>query len=436
MNRDSDNFGIRMPRRRFLRGTAGAAATAALGAVERPARATEPDSPGSPALIAKIERSIVRKGRGGADDGRTWFHPRACMVPRAGDGPARAVMTLQSITGSDVFGHVHVCTSDDLGRTWTDPVPIEGLGRRDTGVDRQEGTCDVVPQYHPPTRTVLAMGHNVYYRRGVLAHPQGPRHPVYVTRDANGDWSAPSRLEWNDPRGKRIHTCGCSQRLVLADGRLLVPLSFGDEKRRDRSVTTAVCSFDGREVAVERIGGELANRASRGLLEPSLAQFDGRFFITIRAEDGRGYVSVSDDGLAWRPQRAWAWDDGTALNMSTTQQHWITHSDGLFLVYTRKDASNVNVFRWRAPLFVARVDPGKLCLMRHSEQVALPLVGDGVADAKHVARMGNFHTTAASPDESWITVGETLPHDRWEGDLLMARLRWSRPNRSAVLGTA
>jgi uncharacterized phage-like protein YoqJ len=27
--------------------------------------------------------------------------------------------------------------------------------------------------------------------------------------------------------------------------------------------------------------------------------------------------------------------------MSTTQQHWLTHSDGLFLVYTRKEPSNV-----------------------------------------------------------------------------------------------
>jgi len=27
--------------------------------------------------------------------------------------------------------------------------------------------------------------------------------------------------------------------------------------------------------------------------------------------------------------------------------------------------------------------------------------------------MGNFHTVAASPDESWVTVGETLPADGW-----------------------
>ena len=41
-------------------------------------------------------------------------------------------------------------------------------------------------------------------------------------------------------------------------------------------------------------------------------------------------MSVSEDGLHWEPKQTWAWDDGTQLEMSTTQQHWLTHSDGLF----------------------------------------------------------------------------------------------------------
>ncbi len=156
---------------------------------------------------------------------------------------------------------------------------------------------------------------------------------------------------------------------------------------------------------------------------------DGRFYLTIRAEDDRGYVSASDDGLHWEPQRPWCWDDGEPLVMSTTQQHWLPHSDGLFLVYTRKAESNVNVMRWRAPLYLAEVDREALRLVRSSERVVLPLIGDGIDDPAHVARMGNFHTVAATPGESWVTVGETLPADGWRGDTLLARIRWSRPNR-------
>ena len=144
--------------------------------------------------------------------------------------------------------------------------------------------------------------------------------------------------------------------------------------------------------------------SGRGLLEPSLASLDGRFYLTIRAEDGRGYVSASDDGLRWEPQRAWCWDDGEPLAMSTTQQHWLPHAGRLSLVYTRKAEENVNVMRWRAPLYMAEVDRDDLA--------ADPGLGAGrpAADRRRDRRpdpcggMGNFHTVAATPDESWVTV--------------------------------
>ena len=114
--------------------------------------------------------------------------------------------------------------------------------------------------------------------------------------------------------------------------------------------------------------------------------------------------------------------------MSTTQQRWLTHSDALFLVYTRKAEHNINVMRWRSPLYLAQVDPGRRCLLRETERTVLPLIGDGIGDPEHVARMGNFHVTSAAASESWITVGETLPADGWAGNTLLARVRWDRPN--------
>lgn len=59
--------------------------------------------------VKGIERSVLWNGRAG---GTTWFHPRGCMIP-SNDGPI-AFMTLQSISGSDMFGHVHWSTSKDL----------------------------------------------------------------------------------------------------------------------------------------------------------------------------------------------------------------------------------------------------------------------------------------------------------------------------------
>ncbi|MEW6357932.1 MAG: sialidase family protein [Planctomycetota bacterium] len=379
-------------------------------------------------MIETMKHGVVWNGRKG---GTTWFHPRACMMP--GKPNPIALMTCQSITGSDVFGQVHWSVSTDMGASWTDPAPIDALGRRPHPDGIEDGVCDVVPEYHPATGLVLAMGHNVYYKDNKLIRPSEGRYPVYVVRSKDGQWSDRRKLEWNDPRGSAIYTCGCGQRVTLDDGQILVPISFGPLGRKDRAVGSVLCSFDGREVKIVKCGNELRLAAGRGLLEPSMTRFQGRFYMTIRAEDNHGYVTVSDDGLHWADIAPWRWDDGEPLTMSTTQQHWLTHSRALFLVYTRKAEENVNVMRWRAPLYVAQVDPATLRLMRDSERVVLPLVGDGVNDATHVARMGNFHVTNASPQESWVTVGETLPADGWRGDTLLARIRWAVPNGLADL---
>jgi hypothetical protein len=343
-----------------------------------------------------------------------------------------ALMTCQSISGSDYFGQVSWSASLDGGVTWSVPEPIPSLGRWMLPDGLEEGVCDVVPEYHRPTDTVLAMGHNVFYRDGALARPNEGRYAVYVVRGADGRWSQRRRLEWDDPRATAIYTCGCAQRVTLEDGNLVVPLSFGPLGRADRAVGSVLCSYDGERVTVLRAGNALRLPVKRGLLEPSLTRLEGRFYMTVRAEDGHGYVSVSGDGLTWNGLQPWTWDDGTAITMSTTQQRWLTHSDGLYLVYTRRAAVNVNVMRWRAPLYVARVDLQGLSLVRESEQVVLPLVGDGVHDGDHVARMGNFHATNFSALESWVTVGETLPSEGWKGDTLLARIHWGAPNRLVV----
>ena len=409
----------RRSRRTFVCDAAHAAA-GLIFVAQFPRRAVGEETHSS--LVANSTREVVFNGR---RMGTTWFHPRPCAIPS--DKSPRVLMTMQSISGSDVFGPVHWTTTDDLGKTWSAPQPIPGLGRRSIGNGWEEGVCDVVPEYHAKTASVLAIGHNVYYEDGILARPQRQRWPVYVVRSAGGDWSEPQKLEWNDPRGAAIYTCGCSQRVVLPSGDVLIPVSFGTEGQ-PRSVTTFRCSFDGRTLAVLSIGNELKNNAGRGLLEPSLTRFHDRFYLTIRAEDGRGYVAVSDDGLKWSPSTPWRWDDGEPLDMSTTQQHWLPHSEALFLVYTRKAANNERVMRWRAPLFMSEVDEKNLRLIRASERIVLPLVGDGVKDPQHVARMGNFHTLAVTPSESWVTVGETLPEDDWRGDTLLARVEWSRAN--------
>lgn len=374
-------------------------------------------------LIASLEKVMLKRGRDGS--GPSWFHPRPCVVP-AKDGPV-IFMTMQEIRGSDYFMPVHWMESRDLGRTWSDPLPVPPLGRVPTVDGRgDEGVCDVVPQYHAKTGAVLAMGHNVFYRGPKFDRNQPARWPVYAVYK-DGRWSERKRLVWDDPRGSKIYTNNCGQREVLEDGSIAFVMSFGAQQN-GRSAAGVRCSFDGETLAIQKVGREIKHAAGRGLLEPSLVRYRGRFYATLRAEDNRGYVAASDDGLDFEEKQPWCWDDGTPLEMSTTQQHWLPHSEALHLVYTRKDASNVNVIRWRSPLFMAQVDLKTLRLIRETERVVLPLEGDGVKVPDEVPLMGNFQTTNISQDESWVTDGGMLPKQGFKGDLLLGRIRWSRPN--------
>jgi len=354
------------------------------------------------------------------------------MVPGDNGRPV-ALMNLQEIGGSDYFGQVHWSESDDFGSTWSKPEPIAALGRDpvEGHPGLLAGVCDVTPQFHPQTGTVLALGHVVFYHGPRFARgDQLARYPVYAVRRKDGTWPQRKILQWDDPRGGHIYTNNCGQRIVMLNGDIMMSFTFGP-KANNRMVAGVRCSFDGEELKIIKVGPPLENNVGRGLLEPSLAKFKDRFYMTIRAEDGHGYVAVSDDGLNYRRKTAWAWDDGEPIGMSTTQQHWLTHSDGLFLVYTRKDISNAKVIRWRSPLWVAQVDTQRLCLIRESEKVVLPLVGDGVNNPDGVALMGNFNITNAGPNESWVTVGEWMPRNGAKGDLLMSRIQWSRPNTLA-----
>src|SRR5205814_10357455 len=117
----------------------------------------------------------------------------------------------------------------------------------------------------------------------------------------------------------------------------------------------------------------------RGLYEPGLARFQGKFYLTMR-NDRAAYVATSTDGLHFSEPRLWTFDDGADLGSYNTQAHWVIHSDGLFLSYTRRGADNDNVIRHRAPLFLAQVDPEYLVVWRATQRVLVPNKGAQLAN--------------------------------------------------------
>ncbi len=387
-------------------------------------------------LQFEVERSVVHSGWDGQ---RCWVHARTGAIPSAsGAALPDVVLTTQQlqVTGSDVFYALHSTRSDDLGHTWA-PLARQTPFERRTNDDRAEITvCDFCPKWHAATRTLLGTGQTVWYRdnRVMSVRPRATAYSVYEPKSHS--W-----LPWQPlqmPDELQFENCGAGsvQRYDLPTGDILLPVYFKEPEAKQYSVTVCRCSFDGQKLTYREHGSALTVDVKRGLYEPSLTRFGERFYLTLRNDD-HGYVATSDDGLHYDEPQVWRFDDGEELGNYNTQQHWVTHSDGLFLVYTRKGADNDHIFRHRAPLFIGQVDPETLRVIRATEQIVVPQRG---------ARLGNFGITDVSPSETWITVTEwmqkwgpdhILPVDNEHGadnSIYVAKLKWNRPNRLMTEG--
>ncbi|WP_277482670.1 sialidase family protein [Catalinimonas alkaloidigena] len=370
------------------------------------------------------------------DGEKCWAHPRAGIIPLTEKkSNPRVVMTMNTLdlSGSDVFKGMFGMHTDDLGKFWTPPQHLVSLAPRYENIDGVQhpvAASDFWPGYHATTKTLLGTGHTIVYTPEWEIRNPRPRHTAYAIYEPdNNQWSAWKKLIMPDDEKFMSAGAGCVQRYDEADGNILLPIYFKPKQSNSR-VTVVRCSFDGKELRHLEHGNELSIQdESRGLHEPSITRFNGVYYLTIR-NDNRGYVSISEDGLHYEPIQEWKFDDGSGLGNYNTQQHWVSHSDGLFLLYTRKGANNDHVFRHRAPLFMAQVDPEKLCVIRNTEQVLVPERG---------ARLGNFGVTDVSPDETWVTVAEWMQPQGVEkygsdGSVYVARIHWKNPNLNFKTG--
>ncbi len=371
-------------------------------------------------LDFRIERQTLSKQQ---DPAWQWFHPRPAAIPGFGQ-----MITLQKhLFTSDYYGGLAVMTSRDSGRHWNGPgeVPELGWSRESDSVD--VAVADVTPGWHRKSKRLIAIGARVRYdKKGhQLEDRQRSNQTAYAVFDPRtGKWQAWRTIEMPPDAKFEFARSACAQWLERDGGTVLLPFYYGPSAKA-QSVTVAEFRFDGSELKYLHHGSEHHLSETRGLAEPSIIRFQGRYYLTVRS-DSRAYVAVSGDGLQFPPLREWLFDDGAPLGSYNTQQHWLAHSDGLFLAYTRRGAGNDHVFRHRAPLFLAQVDPATLRVVRATEKILMRDRG---------ATFGNFGAAAIDPAESWVTDAEGMFFEvarqrGAEGALLLARVIWSKPNRA------
>lgn len=362
----------------------------------------------------------------GYDGKMCWVHPRAGAIPGS---PPQVVLTMQKLllTGSDVFYALNHVSTSGLGKTWTQPVEHTAtLGRREEPEGVIVAACDFTPKYHAKSGKLLGIGHTVRYSDNKVIHER-PRETCFSVYDPQqSTWAPWATLPM--PEGPKFFNAGAGsvQRVDIENGDILLPIYFKAKGDKYYRVTVLRCSFDGSALRYVEQGNDLALESGRGVYEPSLIGCAGKFYLTLR-NDTAGYVCVSDDGLHFSEPKRWDWTDGSDLGNYNTQQHWVTHKDHLYLVYTRRGANNDHVFRHRAPLFMAEVDKATLTVKRETERILVPERG---------ARLGNFGVCEVSENETWVTVAEWMqkngpeiiikPDNKYGADnsVYAARLLW------------
>ena len=361
-----------------------------------------------------------------------WFHPRATAIPGLGKECQPAVMmTIQNhLIADDYYSGLWVMRTDDLGKSWNGPLEIPELAwRKEPGNEKVDlAVADVTPQWHARTGKLIAWGIQVRYNeKGVaLLDKPGSYDFAYTVYDPKiNKWTVWRNLDLTpELRGKfRTLAPGCVQSVINEDGTLLVPVYVTVPGQVEYQTTILQLDFDGDKLTYVRHGNELKIAGGRGLYEPSLAYFRSKYYLTLR-NDARAYVAVSEDGLNYGAATPWLFDDGSELGSYNTQAHWLVHSDGLFLSYTRLGANNDHIARNRAPIFLAQVDTAKLRVIRQTEKILLPERG---------VMLGNFGASNITPDESWVTDSEFIVngqnHPRGaDGTTWIGKVKWTKAN--------
>lgn len=374
----------------------------------------------------RIERSTVLTSTGTYH----WAQSRAAVIPGE---PSRVVVMTQQIekAGSHGYRDVFVLETTDGAKTWSTPAEVKSLARALSPEGREVVMGDICPQWHARTKTLLATGKRFGFlleaKETQAKDDRAYERVAYATyAPGTGQWSGMKIMAMpeKDHAGHKIlePNAGCNQRFDLPDGDVLLPVRYrANPKNRQYTTVVARCAFDGTTLTYKGHGSELTHTGRRGLYEPSVIGHGGRYYLTMRADES-GFVSVGDDGLNYSAPVEWKFDDGAVLGSANAQQHWTSHGGRLYLLYSRKGADNDHVFRNRAPIFIAQVDTGKLCVIRATEQVLMPETG--------VDLTGGFGVMEHSPGETWVISTEmAFPKERSQepNRILLAKILWSRP---------
>lgn len=336
-----------------------------------------------------------------------------------GKDTAYMISTYLSLTGADVFVGAEISKSCDGGITFGEPHKLNSYEVTENGIRTIFGIDSL--HYHKATGKFLCFGRTTHYadnKHPILVNGVAPTEPYFSILDTESEQFGeliPIPLPY-----EAVTAVPHGQIIEYDDGNMLITF-YGAASGETRSRAIAILySFDGEKLEIVKSGTPLISGPEhrRGYDEPSVAGLEGKYYMTIRTDEA-AYLSVSDDGFTFCEPFRWLFDDGEELGSINTQQRWLRFDDALYLAYTRKTQYNSHVFRNRAPLFLSRFDPERLCLIKESERILVPEMG---------ARLGNFQSCDVSGNEAWISVAEWMQLDGIKKDEWKTCVRYGSNN--------
>ncbi|MBE6381278.1 MAG: hypothetical protein E7047_10160 [Lentisphaerae bacterium] len=326
------------------------------------------------------------------------------------------VLTFQAIYGGDFYGEVQYSAGNVESGEWSAPQVVEPFQWKSCGTaDITEAIVDVRSIALPDNKRILAVGSSSFYTsRGCAFWDEKIDRRCLPKQRAFYSFFDPVENKWSQAGTIESCDCGehgdlriaCAQMAVMADGKIVLPVYYATDEMIDyanvkwprQAVKTLIAQVVGDKLEVVAWSNSLTIASERGFVEPSVKFFNGFWYMTIRSEDGRAYITTSPDALLWKEATPWRWCDGTLLDTDSTQQHFVVLNGVLYLCYTRQDPCNKCVPRFRTPIFIAPVDPVGLTLDRTGEQIVFPLeMRNNIPNMQ-----GNFHCVDLSVNSAAV----------------------------------
>ena len=305
-------------------------------------------------------------------------------MPNAGtDGKGTVFVTyaMSILEKSDVYAGSYIMKSVDYGNTFEEPKPLHVTTHTPDGTRFTFRDCVI---YHNKKHDKwLSLGcvmeydkndDNIRKNRIIIAKP------VFTTIN-------PEKCDYEGPINELpfpydyISVFVNAQPIEFDNGDVLLSFYYITENCHKASSVSVLYSYDGEKFNIVKAGKPIeGSNYARGIIEPSIAKLKDKYYITLRTDE-MGMLASSDDGFTFNTPKPWRFDNGELIGNYNTQQHWVRFKDALYLVYNRKGANNDHILRHRAPVFMARFDETKECLLKDTEVVLIPEKG---------AQMGNF----------------------------------------------